>query len=101
MDSFVELYRASNTIEAHAIKGLLEQDGILVRVLGEALGGAVGELPVDAQEVRVLVEKCHQAKALDRLKRYQQSLVPWQCPGCGEQNDGHFDVCWSCGAEPE
>ncbi len=101
MDSYVELYRAANMIEAHAVKGYLEQHGILVRVLGEALGGAAGELPVDSQEVRLLVERCQQSRARTLLNRYQQELAPWQCDACGEQNDGHFEVCWRCGAEPE
>ena len=101
MDSFIELYRAGNVLEANAVKGALEHEGILVRLLGEALGGAAGELPMESQEIRLLVERQQQAKAQAILQRYQQSLTPWQCAACGEQNDGHFEVCWRCGAEAE
>ncbi|GAA4896651.1 DUF2007 domain-containing protein [Ferrimonas pelagia] len=101
MDSFVELYRAANVLEANAVKGALEHDGILVRTLGEALGGAAGELPMESQEIRLLVEQQQRDKALQVLRRYQQSLAPWPCSDCGEQNDGHFEICWRCGAEPE
>jgi hypothetical protein len=23
---------------------------------------------------------------------------PWQCPDCGEENQGGFPICWNCGA---
>ncbi|QIZ77012.1 DUF2007 domain-containing protein [Ferrimonas lipolytica] len=100
MDSYVELFRASNSIEANAVKGMLEQQGILVRLLGEALGGAAGELPVDAQQIRLLVQRCHITKAQQIMVRYQQTMAPWQCVDCHEQNDGHFELCWNCGSEP-
>ncbi|WP_298439835.1 DUF2007 domain-containing protein [uncultured Ferrimonas sp.] len=99
MDSYVELFRASNSIEANAFKGLLEQQAIPVRLLGEALGGAAGELPMDTQQIRVLVQQCHLPAAKGLLQQYQQNIAPWQC-SCGEQNDGHFELCWRCGSEP-
>jgi hypothetical protein len=40
------VYRAENLIDAHLVKGLLEQAGIPAFVLGEHLTGGVGELPV-------------------------------------------------------
>ncbi|GAA5191042.1 putative signal transducing protein [Ferrimonas gelatinilytica] len=101
MDSFIELYRANNVLEANAIKGALEHQGLMVRLLGEALGGGAGELPMETQEVRLLVERCALPRAQELLAHYQQSLVPWQCADCGEQNDGHFETCWRCGAVPE
>ena len=39
------VYRAENIIDAHLAKGLLEQAGLLAFVLGEHLGGGIGELP--------------------------------------------------------
>lgn len=101
MDSFVELYRASNALEAHALKGALEQQGVMVRLLGEALAGGTGELPMDSQEVGLLVQRRHLEQANRVLKEYHQSKAPWQCPSCGEQNDGHFETCWRCGCVPE
>ncbi|WP_028116774.1 DUF2007 domain-containing protein [Ferrimonas senticii] len=100
MDSYVELFRAGNALEANALKGLLEQQGVPVRLLGEALGGAAGELPVDSQQIRLLVQQCQLSSAQQVLTQYQQNLAPWQCV-CGEQNDGHFEVCWRCGSEPQ
>lgn len=39
------VYRAEHIIDAHLAKGLLEQAGIPAFVLGEHLGGGIGELP--------------------------------------------------------
>lgn len=39
------VYEPENLIEAHLIKGLLEQAGIDAFVRGEYLSGAIGELP--------------------------------------------------------
>lgn len=40
------VYEAENIIDAHLVRGLLEQAGIVAFVLGEHLGGGIGELPV-------------------------------------------------------
>ncbi|MBB5209470.1 DUF2007 domain-containing protein [Chiayiivirga flava] len=39
------VYEAENIIDAHLVKGLLEQAGIVAFVLGEHLSGGIGELP--------------------------------------------------------
>ena len=49
-----KLYEASNSVEAHMILNLLEQEGLTGRVDGEYLQGGVGELPA-AGLVRVMV----------------------------------------------
>ena len=40
------VYEAENIIDAHLVKGLLEQDGVPAFVSGGYLTGALGELPV-------------------------------------------------------
>ncbi len=40
MDHWINLYRASHSLEAHALKGALEVEGVPVRLNGEALSGA-------------------------------------------------------------
>ena len=40
------VYEAENLIDAHLVKGRLENEGIPVYVRGEYLTGALGELPV-------------------------------------------------------
>lgn len=64
----VQIYQAANLIDAHLVKGLLAQQGILAYISGEHLSGGVGELPalgfmallVDEKDVaaaRVLIER--------------------------------------------
>ena len=40
------IYEAENLLDAHLVKGLLEQRGIPAFVSGQYLTGAIGELPV-------------------------------------------------------
>jgi Putative prokaryotic signal transducing protein len=49
------LYEASNSLEAHMILNLLEQEGLSGRIDGEYLQGGLGELP--ATTVRVIIEE--------------------------------------------
>jgi len=41
----VVVYEAHDSIEAHLLRGLLEQAGITARILGEDLTGGIGEIP--------------------------------------------------------
>ncbi len=41
----VPVYSSQNSIDAHIVKGLLEQHGVSARVNGEYLQGGIGELP--------------------------------------------------------
>lgn len=96
-----DLTTVAQLLEAHALKGDLESEGIEVRLLGEALLGAVGELPVDAQQIRVQVPEQELARARQLLEqRSQQHRREWRCPHCGELNGSAYEVCWRCGCDP-
>jgi hypothetical protein len=69
-DRIVELCSAANCIEAHAIQALLQDNGVKSQVVGEALGGAAGCVPLgetiapriwvragDARRAREVVEE--------------------------------------------
>ena len=61
----VALYQCDNLIEAHLLKGMLEQCGIGVELDGESLVGGMGELPAAGLLVlRVAPEATHRARAL-------------------------------------
>ena len=45
LPKFVEIYAAADTIEAHLLCNLLEENGINARILGDALAGLGGALP--------------------------------------------------------
>jgi len=65
-----KIYSAQNAIDAHIIKGLLEQQGIAARVDGEYLQGGIGELPlIDLVTVSVAEEDLE--NALRVLREYE------------------------------
>jgi len=49
------IYQAADGIQAHLVKAALEEAGIPVHISGEALMGAVGELPATLLQVEVQV----------------------------------------------
>lgn len=66
----IPLYAADSAIDAHLLKGLLEQQGIDVRIIGEFLQGAVGELPATGL-VQVLVPEEDYDDALATLEAFE------------------------------
>ena len=76
------VYEAENVIDAHLVKGLLENNEIPAFVRGEYLVGAVGELPVMGL-VAVLVPESQVEAAQDLLREFRAdmrealSAPPW------------------------
>ena len=59
------VYQAENSIDAHLVRGVLEQHGIPAYVFGDFLAGAIGELPVwGLVEVHVANQHYADAEAL-------------------------------------
>lgn len=56
------VFNATNSIEAHLIKGMLQSEGIESQILGEFLSGGIGELP-PAGLIRVAVHQEDELKA--------------------------------------
>lgn len=71
--NWVSIYRAANAIEAHLLRGLLESEGIPVRLSGEDLAGAIGELPADVAQVQVLVPRGYSVRARGIVQNYEES----------------------------
>ena len=59
----VTVYKAANGVQAHLVRGVLEAEGIPVSIRGEALMGAIGELPVTLLDVEVRVPPEYAARA--------------------------------------
>jgi len=102
---FVRIYRAADRIEGHLLKGLLEQHGINVRLLGDSLTSGVGELPADVVQVVLEVPSQFGALARELIDDYEnRGRLPaaerpsWYCSACAEENPDSFAVCWSCRA---
>ncbi len=62
----VTIYRVGDTLRAHLLKGVLEDQGIPVSIVGESLMGAVGELPMTMLEIEIQVspERAVQAREI-------------------------------------
>ena len=77
---------------------ILREAGIAASVQRYFLGAAAGELPPDQCLPEIWVhhdEQEQQARALlQSLRDLPQRR--WQC-ACGEQVEGGFESCWSCG----
>jgi hypothetical protein len=66
----IKIYSAQNAVDAHIVKGLLEQQGIQARVNGEFLQGGIGDLPlIDLVTVSVAEEDYE--KALGFIREYE------------------------------
>jgi hypothetical protein len=99
-----QLHAARHALEAHLIKGFLESNGISAVVRGEFLTSGWGELPVDVCSVWISDDAQYdRAQALlvaflngDIAREHRGKH--WRCHHCGEQLEGQFTKCWSCGA---
>jgi hypothetical protein len=107
------VYRAGSAIEATFLKGLLEQEGIPVRVFGETestafpsgtsgTSGAGGTTEIEihvpeplADAARKVIEDYESRTAGEA----GESQTPWLCRRCGEENESSFDTCWNCHAD--
>ncbi|MFO0837716.1 MAG: hypothetical protein U1D55_04255 [Phycisphaerae bacterium] len=38
------------------------------------------------------------AAARRAIEARSQARAEWRCPACGEDNPGHFEICWNCEA---
>ncbi|MDD1793495.1 DUF2007 domain-containing protein [Enterovibrio makurazakiensis] len=95
--SWVQVYSASNSLEAHSLKGMLEAMGMDVMLKGDSLSSATGELPADVVAVTLWVDVLRSEKAREALHQYElQAESLWFCSSCQEENSGSFEICWQC-----
>ena len=98
-----QVHAARHAPEAHLVKGFLESNGISAVVRGEFLTSGWGELPVDVCSVWISDDRQYdRAQTLlvaflrgDHAREYRGQN--WRCPKCGEELEGQFTSCWSCG----
>lgn len=89
---------------AGLFKHLLGTEGVDCVIKNELLQGAVGELPFAdcSPELWLLDDETYpRAKRLldGWLTPPENTGEQWFCPGCGEEVEAHFEVCWKCGRE--
>ena len=99
--NYTVIYRAENSYEANFIKGLLKEYSIESKLLGDNLSIAIGELPVDATQVEILVENTNLVKSKKILRDYKNNLTnknlyDRKCKNCDELIPSSFESCWNC-----
>jgi hypothetical protein len=92
------LVQAPNLAIAALWADTLQQAGIAARVQRQFLAGAVGELPPDQCLPEIWLVHDEQEAAARALLRELTDLPQrrWTC-ACGEEVEGGFESCWSCG----
>ena len=102
---FVEVYRARGLPEAYAIRLLLEDLGVSVRIDNEMLQGALGDLPVGwVTAPRIMVLSDYESISRQILNKFVQQSERNDdgvdssacCLACGMPMEG-ADACPSCG----
>jgi hypothetical protein len=73
----IKVYRARDIMDAHIVKGLLEQQGIRAHVDGQFLHGAMGELPT-MDFVTVSVDDDNAAQARRVIEDYDRAMTEQQ-----------------------
>lgn len=68
---FKKVYEAQNSIEAHMLANLLEQNGIHAQVQGEYLQGGIGELPASGL-VKLVVEEQYYDQAVTLIRDWEK-----------------------------
>ena len=105
------VYTGRDEMDAHFVKGLLEQEGIKAVVAGENLEATWSTLPVSATSLPgVYVPDGEEERALMIVRDYQQvdaanaenavedaPRPTWKCANCGEAVEEQFTECWKCG----
>lgn len=81
------LYEASNAVEAHMLLDLLKQEGLAAHIHGEALQGAIGELPAAGLVRLVVDEECYApARAvIERWERTRAEATPLRKPAASSR----------------
>ena len=84
------VYEPENLIDAHLVKGVLEQAGLPVYLRGEFLSGGIGELPVTGFLALCVPEICEaQAREVLAQLAHERALATDEAP---DADDGWIAV---------
>lgn len=88
------------------LKQRLNEAGISCFIKNELLAGGTGDLPFTETWPELwLHQKSDYPEALTIVEDFKKTLdkvddfPDWTCPQCGENNEGQYGVCWSCGQQ--
>jgi hypothetical protein len=108
LPEFVEIYRPKNLMQAHAIRMALEDAGVDVRIEGELLQSALGEIPFGWDTLpRILVDssQLNAARGIVERSDARAAAEPpgdetdesTRCLACGCEMANTETTCASCG----
>jgi hypothetical protein len=110
------VHTGRDEMDAHFVKGLLEQEGIEAVVTGENLEATWSTLPLsdkslpgvwvreeDEERAMLLVSDYEQVDRVNAEPAVEDAPRPtWKCSNCGEAVEEQFSECWKCGhSRPE
>ena len=87
------------------VQDALRREKIPFMPLHSAVEDLYGISPVTMRPPRAGVGRSYYFEAIDLLRRLRDgvfALPPlddspdWDCPNCGENNPGPFEICWQC-----
>lgn len=107
----IQVYSSPDLSDAHAVKNLLEANGIAAYIFNENISQLPGShfraTPDAWPAVHILDEgRLGQVKMLiktfedNQRSQERKSSVdapPWICAHCKEENVDTFEICWKCG----
>lgn len=98
------LYTTADIVLIGHLASLLDEAGIPCFVKNQYLSGGIGELPPTETWPELWVRRDHEyalAKEIveeaTRRDVLAEAAPAWRCPGCGEEVEGQFALCWNCG----
>ncbi|MCC5869144.1 MAG: DUF2007 domain-containing protein [Gammaproteobacteria bacterium] len=99
-----KVYSHESIVTINHLRNVLEAQGVAAIVRNDRLFGVLGEVPFMEcwPQLWVLNDlQADHAKQLigAALAEPDGSDVDWTCGSCGERIEGHFAVCWQCGAQ--
>ncbi len=93
---------SASLVTINHYKNLLKSEGIDAFLRNEHLGSIVGEMPFEQVWPELWVKNDldydRALQLIDTENLLSESPAEsWRCANCGEDNEGQFAACWSCG----
>ena len=98
-------YEAGSLQEAYMVRDLFESRGLVVELRGEDTSNMAFQMPSASIWPSLWVADEEFETARNIVAEYEKGVkaseaqAAWRCGQCGEESEGLFSACWSCGTE--
>jgi hypothetical protein len=96
------VYFAPDLARAQLVLDMLQQHGLIARVLNTHASTLAGEIPLFHAGPQVWVVHDRDVTAarslIETMEATASSDASQRCAACGEDNPAGFELCWQCGA---